>query len=114
MPSGGALRRLTLDYQEFDPPESEQTLELAIASLREHRSLSEFTALFATSDARETPPMVWKQWGWICDNIAKFLGVSAPPITECRTEVIGETWDDVELVIESATERIWYHWWTTA
>jgi len=108
------LRRLTIDSEEFDSRNSEQFLELAIASRSEHRSLSEFTALHSTSDASNPLPSDWKQWDWICWNVAKFLEVILPPISECRVDIIGEEWDDVELAIETPTERIWYHWWTTA
>jgi hypothetical protein len=42
---GGCLvRRLSFNQYEFDPPDSEQSLDLAASSLREHRHLVEFLA----------------------------------------------------------------------
>src|SRR3954468_21007777 len=60
MPSAGRgecdVRRISCDQFEFDPPDSEQSLELALSDPRQHQALRSLLAECGASANPGTPP----------------------------------------------------------
>ena len=110
------MRKLSFDPYEFDPPSSEQFLELAISRLQEHRDLETFLkecGASATSGRPVDPG--WNRWQGIGMNLESFAGLSLPPFDECvEIVLLSDDWDDTELAIKTAAHFVWYHWYTTA
>ena len=109
------MRRLSFDAYEFDSTSSEESLELAVSSARQHATFAEFlTECGASSLTGEPPPASWHQWEWVAGTIRLRVGLDLPPMQACRVVVLSDNWDDVELGIASESVLVWYHWSTTA
>lgn len=110
------MRRMSLDADEFDPPGSEQFLELAISLSRRHRDLGLFLEECGASGvpglAHEVGPGRWeKVWG----HLRQFAGLELPDFDDRRRVILlSDDWDDLELAIGTDAASIWYHWYTTA
>jgi hypothetical protein len=95
-----AVRRLSCDQYEFDPPGSEQALDLAIAS--PSRLCPDLAALLlacgASAQDGPPPPADWVRWGEVAAHLERFAGVALPHPTQVRAAVLlRDEWDDVEL-----------------
>jgi hypothetical protein len=109
------MRRLSFDAYEFDTTSSEESLDLAVSSARQHATLAEFLAeCGASTQAGQPPPADWRQWDWVSGAVHLRTGLELPPIRECRVVLLSDDWDDVEVAVVSGSTLIWYHWWTTA
>ncbi len=111
------MRRMSFDQDEFDPPDSEQFLELALSSPgRRHQDLATFLAdCGASAISGRTPDVGWGRWEMISEHLSRFARLNLPGIGGCREVVLlRDDWDDLELAITSGAYLIWYHWYTTA
>lgn len=108
------MRRLSFEPDRFSPPDGEQFLELAIASLTDHDSFADFVKSCSPDCQTSQPPAPWESWPNIRGNVLWFANLELARPHLCRIEVINDEWDDLEVAIESGTDRVWYHWWTTA
>lgn len=109
------MRRLSFDYYEFDPSESEQTLDLAISSLEQHPTYDEFlTDCGVAVRPGLDLPEDWPQWRGVTDAIHTRTGLRLAPRGSCEVLALSDDWDDLELFIRTGSVLIWYHWWTTA
>ncbi len=111
------MRRVTCDQWEFDPPDSEQSLELAIAAPSRH--CPDLAALLAEcgASARDgpPPPSGWPRWREVAVHLERFAGVSLPPPPQVRAAVLlCDDWNDVELGVAFGSVLVWYHWSTSA
>ena len=111
------MRRLSCDQDEFDPPESEQSLELAISS--PSRRQPNLTALLIACGASvcngAPPPTGWHRWQTIANHLRRFAAVDLPHPSQLREAMLlRDDWDDVELGVAVGSLLIWYHWSTTA
>jgi len=111
------VRRVTCDQWEFDPPDSEQALDLALATPSRHcRDLAALLAACGAS-ARDgpPPPRGWARWGKVAAHLERFAGVALPHPTQVRAAVLlRDDWDDVELGVAFGSVLVWYHWSTSA
>jgi hypothetical protein len=109
------VRRLSLDQYEFEPPDSEQMLELAISSPNQHPDLCQFLeACGASAGTGNPPPARWPKWPQVVESVRQFAGLELPPADACKVIVLSDDWDDVELVVVVGSLLFWYHWWTSA
>lgn len=111
------MRRVSCDQYEFDPPDSEQALDLAIAASSRH--CPDLSVLLATcgASAKDGPSLQpdWSRWDMIARHLEQFAGVNMLHPTQVRaTVLIRDDWDDVELGIAFESVLIWYHWFTSA
>jgi hypothetical protein len=109
------MQRLSFDAYESDTTSSEESLDLALSSARQHPTLAAFLAeCGASSQAGESPPADWCRWEWVVETVRLRTGLELPPIRECRVVLLSDDWDDVEMAVVSGSVLVWYHWWTTA
>lgn len=110
------MRRLMFDQDEFDPLDSEQSLELALSDPTRHRDLGDFLAKCGASVVSgRTPDAGWDRWVMVRFHLREFSGLRLPSLDECREVlVLSDEWNDVEAAIVTETELIWYHWSTSA
>ena len=109
------MQRFSFDQYEFDSMSSEEALELAISSVVQHPTLTEFlTECGASSRTGSLPPVNWPNWEWLVRTVRTRTGLELPPIEECEVHLLSEEWNDVELAIRMDSVLLWYHWWTTA
>ena len=111
------MRRVSCDQYEFDPPDSEQSLELAIAAPSSHcpdlRTL--LRACGASSDQGPSAAAGWPRWSMVAEHLARFAGLELPRPTGLRqTLLLRDDWDDVELGVAYGSLLVWYHWSTSA
>lgn len=111
------MRRISCDQYEFDLPDSEQFLELAIAApSRHYRDLAAFLDACGASSCRGSSlPKSWFRWQLVVEQVRRFAGVELPHPSQCReTVLLNEEWNDVEVGVAVGSVLIWYHWFTTA
>jgi hypothetical protein len=111
------VRRLSCDQDEFDSPESEQSLELAITSpsRRQPDLAALLIACGASACIGPRPPPGWHRWQTIADHLRRFASVDLPHPTQLREAMLlRDDWDDVELGVAAGSLLIWYHWSMTA
>lgn len=110
------MRRMSCDQFEFDPPDSEQSLELALSCPRQHPELGTFLAECGASATSGRPPEPgWVHWETVRGHLRRFAGLELPHLGECReVALLRDDWDDVELVIAAGVSLIRYHWSTSA
>ena len=111
------MRRVTCDHWEFDPPESEQALELAIAATsRRWPDLATLLASCGASASDGKPATTgWVRWAEVAAHLERFGGVALPHPTQLRAAVLlCDDWNDVELGVEFGSTLLWYHWSTSA
>jgi hypothetical protein len=111
------MRRVSCNLYEFDPPDSEQALEVALAA--PSRDCPDLAALLAACGASalagRPPPADWARWGQITAHLHRFAAVAVPDPTQLRAAVLlRDDWDDVELGIALDSVLVWYHWSTSA
>ncbi len=110
------MRRIHCDPYEFDPPDSEQTLDLAIAA--PSKRLPNLAALFAevkTPNAQRLPPLDRDQWRVVASHLAEFAGVSVPDPSAVRDAIVLQNDPDaVEIGIEFGSYLVWYRWFSSA
>lgn len=111
------MRRISCDQYEFDQPDSEQALDLAVAV--PSRRCPDLSALLAAcgASAKNGPGLEpgWSRWNVVAEHLAQFAGVTLPHPTQVRTAVlIRDDWDDIELGIAFGAVLIWYRWTTSA
>jgi hypothetical protein len=107
---------MTFDEYEFEPIDSEQALEIAISSPKQHRDLKSFlTDCGAFAVDGPPPPADWPHWGEIVDTLRRLAEIELPPLTSCRqVALILDDWNDRELAVSTGSVLVWYHWSTTA
>ncbi len=109
------MRRLSFDQYEFDNPSSEEALELAVSSSRQHWPLAAFLAICGASKVVGRPlPAGWPRWAEVAAAVRERAGIALPAAEACEGVVLSDDWDDVELGVVAGTVLVWYHWWTTA
>lgn len=110
------MRRITCDQYEFDPPDSEQCLELALSNATRYPDLGAFLeACGASASPGRVLELGWGDWEMVQAHLRRFAGLELPDLGECREAVlIRNDWDDIELAIRAGDDAIWYHWFTTA
>jgi len=111
------VRRVSCDQYEFDPPDSQQALDLAIAAPSGH--CPDLATLLAACGASapdgSPPPAGWVGWGPVEAHLARFAGLDLPHPTKVRAAVLlRDEWDDVELGVAFGSVLLWYHWSTSA
>jgi hypothetical protein len=111
------MRRISCDPFEFDTPDSEESLELAIASPSYYcpdlRSL--LIACGASATHGPTIAVDWPRWRTIALYLPRFGGLELPRPTAIRESVLlRDEWDDVEVGLAYGSVLVWYHWSTTA
>ena len=106
---------------EFESPESEQTLRIAMAKRLEHRD----TAEFERSCARESQypcsplpsPLPLEQFHRFVEvraHVERFDCLPEPVDDLSVVAVLSDEWNDLDLLLESPSRRYWLHWDTTA
>lgn len=109
------MRRLSFDQYEFDPPDSEQALDLAISYLGRHRGLEVFLDECGVSRTRLPLPPNWARWSAAAEHLRAFAGIELPQPSKWREAVLlCDEWNDLELGIAIDSLLIWYHWSTSA
>jgi hypothetical protein len=108
------MRKLFFDCYEVNTPCSEEELELAIAPRSQCPNWTAFATDCKVSTDGNPPPENWKNWEHITRYVQKFAGIDLPSLEKCSVVVVHDEWDDLELVIETPSEFIWFHWSTTA
>jgi hypothetical protein len=111
------MRRIICDQYEFEPPDSEQSLELAIATPSHHfpdlKSL--LVACEASAHNDSAPPPGWRRWQMIASHLKQFADIDMPHPNQLRgAMLICDDWNDVEVGIAFGSTLVWYHWLTTA
>jgi hypothetical protein len=101
-----SMRRLAFDPFEFDSPDSEESLELAVST--------SLAACGASARPGPPPTVNWDRWPSVVVYVRTFAGVELPPIEGCRVILLNDEWDDLELAVAAGSLLVWYHWWTTA
>jgi hypothetical protein len=112
-----AVRRVSCDHYEFDPPDSEQSLELALAapSPRCPNLAALLATCGATAQVGSAPPPGWLRWHQIVAHLESFVGVSLQHTTRMReVALLRDDWDDLELGLAFESVLVWYHWSTSA
>jgi hypothetical protein len=105
------MRRIQIDPAEFDPPSSEQHLDLAISSSK--RTVVQFLSdCGASKPSGSTPGESWGRRTEVLSNVRQFAGIEIG--REAVLTLLNDEWNDLEAVIESGDGLIWYHWYTTA
>lgn len=108
------MRRIFCDQYEFDPPGSEQSLELALTSPTRH--CPDLAALLLASGASSQsgpPPHGWVRWDEVAAHLERFAGVIPHP-TQARVAVLlRDDWNDLELGVAFESVLVWYHWSTS-
>jgi hypothetical protein len=111
------MRRLSFDQYEFDYPDSEQSLELAISSpSRQHANLAAFLEVCGSlRRAGESLPPGWARWNVVAEHLRRFAGLELPHPSKWREAVLlCDEWDELEVGIAFDAILLWYHWSTTA
>ena len=115
------MRTLTFDQWEFDPPDGEEGLEVAIAAkdARTYANVSSFAAAVygSKSAGKLSSPVAFTEGigpGNVRDNLRRFAGVKLPTPCDWRMYVIANEWNDFDAVLAGPDIFIRYHWWTTA
>jgi hypothetical protein len=110
------MRRLYFDQYEFDPPDSEQDIELVISTSPRHAGLKTFLADCGVSAKSAPPPAsIWPRWQPVADHLNRFAGIQLPHVSKWRELIIlHDEWDDLELGIAAGPHLIYYHWSTSA
>jgi hypothetical protein len=108
------MRRVSIDQYEFDVIDAEQSLDMAFSSIRQHADLLSFTAACGASHGGAQAPADWPRWRDVSEYVRRFAGVELPPLADCRALILSDIWNDLELVVQTNDQLIWYHWWTTA
>jgi hypothetical protein len=108
---------LTFDSYEFDNPSSEETLELAIASKRHVRSITDFLPMFVTGAVTERTMIPLKKLfrsATVGSYLCRFAGIEVPQDCDWPAVILNDSWDDLDVVMEAPGDFIRFHWWTTA
>lgn len=108
---------MTCDQFEFDPPDSEQSLDLAIATTSRHWPdlQSVLRACGASGHQRPLPKPDWPHWPMIAEHLARFGALKLPRPTELREIVLlCDDWNDIEIGLAFGPSLVWYHWTTSA
>ncbi len=111
------MRRVICDQYEFDPPESEQELEVVLAEPSRHcPDLPALLVACGASAQDGSPlPVEWDRWDQVAAHFKRFLGVVLPNPSQVRSAVLlRDDWNEVELGIAFDSMLVWYHWRTTA
>jgi|GEM_PF-3333678 len=111
------MRRFSFDPYEFESPCTEEFLEIAISSTRQHQTLS----LFLKECGAASPPVIpipensipWR-WEDLAAIIQQRTGVNLPLQTEWEAIVLSNNWEDLAFVLRAGATLVWYHWSTTA
>src|SRR5262245_26754673 len=113
------MRKLSFDQWEFNPPESEQSLDVAIASAREYAGPPEFLAACRPADEScrglpaPQPIAELARCGEVLGYLREYAGLELED-GSWSAGVISDEWNDLELVLVSGRQYIWYRWETTA
>lgn len=112
------MRKHSFDFFEFEPPESEQFLDLAFASKRQYADLQEFLADCGALDESLRSSSGSGNWQetteYVRAYLRKCLGIELPLTNGSQPTVLSKEWNDVEVSMETPEEFVWFHWWTTA
>lgn len=109
------MRRLEFDYDEFDPPEGENFLQIAIATRKQCPQLADFLdRCGASTHAGSLATPQWPRWPEIVESLRSRAQFELPPRQECDVTILNYEWNDLEIVICTESTMIWYHGWTTA
>ena len=111
------MRRVSCDQYEFDPPDSEQTLDLAIASSSCHypHLASLLAKCGASSPNGSSLPVDWPRWPEVVTQLSRFAGLELPPLSQLREAVLlQDDCGEVEIAVAFGTTFVWYHWSTSA
>jgi hypothetical protein len=110
------MRRLHFDEFEFEPVESEQEVELAISSPRQHGDLQTLLSNCGASSRSVTPPPLnWTRWQFVAEHLRCLAGLELPHSTQWREAVLlHDEWNELEFGVAFGSILIWYRWRTTA
>lgn len=104
------MRRVLCGQWEFDPPDSEQGLELAIVAPSRHSpDLSALLAACGASARHGPPPVGWVRRVAVAAHLERFAGIVLPVPPECQAVILRDDWDDVELGVAFGSVLVWYH-----
>jgi hypothetical protein len=111
-----SMRQLQLDQYELDPPESEQSLRIAISTPRQHSTVGAFlVACGASATQGPAVGLDWPKWHVVSAHLRQHARLDLPHRTKVRdTVLLRDHWDEVELAIVYGDVLVWYHWGTTA
>ncbi len=111
------MRRIHCDQYEFDPPDSEQSLDLVLAAPSIHfPDLQALLSVCGASAADGPAPRVgWVRWDGVAANLERFGQVILPPARELqRVILLEDRWDELEIGIAFRSLLVWYRWTTSA
>jgi hypothetical protein len=110
------MRRYSFDHYEFYPPDSEQSLEVAISSPLEHNEFDSFLKSCGSSGAGTYSPLLsWPRWTQVANHLNDLIGLQIPHPTQFITaSIICDDWNDVEIAFAFNSHLVWYHWSTSA
>lgn len=105
-------RRRRVEPDAFEPPDSEQHLQLDIASGSDAVAalIGPDTVLGERGTFFEHP-----RASMVLDNLRRFSDLDLTDAADWWTRTVGsDSWDDLDLIIETPRETVRHHWWTTA
>lgn len=110
------MRRISCDQFEFDPPDSEQSLELAIARPSQPRGFRAFlTGCGASAPGGPPPDPGWRRWEQVRDHVRRFAGIELPHLGGCReVTLLRDEWNGLEVGPSCGPHLLWYYWSTGA
>ena len=115
------MRTLTFDQFEFDPPDSEETLHLWIASKSDF-PFPDVRSFAAAAVSVEAAPALCQPvpfsdsfgYGIVRGYLPRFAGVTVPPSCTWPTYLLLDDVQEWDGVFEADGLFIRYHWWSTA
>jgi hypothetical protein len=110
------MRRLYFDQFEFNPPESEQELELVISSSGQHRDLQALLSTCGASATSANPPAAnWTRWQQVAEHLRSLAQLELPHQSQWHEiTLLRDEWDELEIGIAVGPFIICYHWQTSA
>jgi hypothetical protein len=114
------MRRLHCDQDEFYPPESEQTLDLAITSTSGYRDLAAFLAdrrvpvQQAYSGAGVAAPPRADHWNRIIEHLLLFAGIDLSTVPPREVRIFADEWNRLAVAASIGDWYFWYSWQTSA
>jgi hypothetical protein len=115
------MRTLTFDRWEFDPPDGEEGLEIAIAAKddRTYPNVAAFArAVYGIkSDGKLSSPVPFTEQicpGHLRELLRRYARVELPTPCHWQTHILSNEWNDFDAVLAGPTLFIRCHWWTSA
>ncbi len=115
------MRTWTIDQFEFEDPQSEEMLEVAIASRGRFPfpSVAEFVAAAVGQDAArsllDAIPFDERMCnGMVREYLDQFTGTPLPSPCEWPTHVLSDEWNECHIILSAPEKFISYCWSTSA